>query len=202
MLTLKNQSKLAIVLLLSAFGVANVANVELIINPQSATQIVQIQNQPTDASVTKLVQVLQVDKMVDSLIAQRQARHDGVKNLQNPFPSDTKSIFSKKTNEQLHKIFEKYSQLFSGEMDMAQTREKLLFAYEQAVKKHYNQVEVDALIGFYDTPTGQQTLQKQSLVEQEFLTVAVPAMVGDTEKMQQSLPQLGKELEKIFKLGK
>lgn len=69
MLTLKNQSKLAIVLLLSAFGVANVANVELIINPQSATQIVQIQNQPTDASVTKLVQVLQVDKMVDSLIA-------------------------------------------------------------------------------------------------------------------------------------
>lgn len=202
MLTLKNQSKLAIVLLLSAFGVANVAKAELVINPQSATQIVQIQNQPTDASVTKLVQVLQVDKMVDSLIAQRQAMHDGVKNLPKPFPSDTKSIFSKKTHEQLNKVFEKYTQVFGGEMNMAQTREKLLFAYEQAVKKYYNQVEVDALIGVYDTPTGQQILQKQSLVEQEFLTVAVPTMVGDTEKMQQYLPELGKELEKIFKLDK
>ncbi|MFW2177864.1 MULTISPECIES: DUF2059 domain-containing protein [unclassified Moraxella] len=184
---------------------ATTSHAELVIQPSrpnispELASIALAKAMPSDASTTKLMQVFHIDEMIDSLIAQRQQMAEGVKALPNTLPmTESNSVFSKKTNQQIQKVFEKYRQVFAGQFDSQQSRQQMQQAYRQAVQKHYTQAEVEALIGFYDTPMGQQILPKQSLVTQDFMQIAMPSMMGNSEALQKVLPNLGQDIEKIF----
>ena len=205
-LTAKKLAGLALLLSSSMIMLVNPAYAELIIqnNPVNAqtpvTTINELQNQPTDASLDKLIKVLHIDKMIDEMLAQRQQAATMMKGLPEEFPMDENAgIFSRHAQKQLKNIFVKYSTILGQQLDQPISKQQLQQAYQAIAKKTYTQAEVDALNQFYETPMGQRILSKQSQVSSEFVQVMMPTLIGDTSQFEKAMPSLQKDIEKIFK---
>ena len=204
-----NAKKLALLTLLNSTGMTMLvhpAYAELIIqnNPVSAktpvTTINELQTQPTDASLDKLIKVLHIDKMIDEMLAQRQQAATMMKGLPQELPTDENAgIFSRHAQKQLKNIFVKYSTVLGQQLDQPISKQQLQQAYQAIAKKTYTQAEVDALNQFYETPMGQRILGKQSQVSSEFVQVMMPTLIGDTSQFEKAMPSLQKDIEKIFK---
>lgn len=198
-------------------GLMNVSHAELIINsPQTpSTTIVSATTpavistvlpshvqRPSNESVSKLMQVLHVDDVIEGMLIEQQQLSDAVSTLPTSLPkTDNKvtSIFSRKVQQQMQQVLEKYSSVFAKQIDVPKQRQAMLTAYQTVAKQRYTQAEVNALIAFYDNPMGQQILQKQNLVNSDFLQAVMPMMAGDPAALQQALPTLQKDIENIFK---
>ena len=204
-----NAKKLALLTLLTSTGMTmlvNPAYAELIIqnNPVNAqtpvTTINELQNQPTDAALDKLIKVLHIDKMIDEMLAQRQQAATMMKGLPQELPTDENAgIFSRHAQKQLKNIFVKYSTLLGQQLDQPISKQQLQQAYQAIAKKTYTQAEVAALNQFYETPMGQRILSKQSQVSSEFVQVMMPTLIGDASQFEKAMPSLQKDIEKIFK---
>lgn len=205
-LTAKKLAGLALLLSSSMTMLVHPAYAELIIqnNPVSAqlpvTTINELQTQPTDASLDKLIKVLHIDKMIDEMLAQRQQAATMMKGLPQELPTDENAgIFSRHAQKQLKNIFVKYSTLLGQQLDQPISKKQLQQTYQAIAKKTYTQAEVDALNQFYETPMGQRILSKQSQVSSEFVQVMMPTLIGDTSQFEKAMPSLQKDIEKIFK---
>lgn len=206
-----NAKKLALLALLTSTGMTMLvhpAYAELIIqknpvnavNAQTPIATINVQAQPTDASLDKLIKVLHIDKMIDEMIAQRQQAASMMKGLPQEFPTDENAgIFSRHAQKQLKNIFVKYSTVLGQQLDQPISKQQLQQAYQAIAKKTYTQAEVDALNQFYETPMGQRILSKQSQVSSEFVQVMMPTLIGDTSQLEKAMPSLQKDIEKIFK---
>ena len=204
-----NAKKLALLALLTSTGMTMLvhpAYAELIIqnNPVNAQPLIatlnELQTQPTDASLDKLIKVLHIDKMIDEMIAQRQQAANMMKGLPQELPMDENAgIFSRHAQKQLKNIFVKYSTVLGQQLDQPISKQQLQQAYQAIAKKTYTQAEVDALNQFYETPMGQRILSKQSQVSSEFVQVMMPTLIGDTSQFEKAMPSLQKDIEKIFK---
>ncbi len=160
----------------------------------------ELQTQPTDASLDKLIKVLHIDKMIDEMIAQRQQAASMMKGLPQELPTDENAgIFSRHAQKQLKNIFVKYSTVLGQQLDQPISKQQLQQAYQAIAKRTYTQAEVDALNQFYETPMGQRILSKQSQVSSEFVQVMMPTLIGDTTQFEKAMPSLQKDIEKIFK---
>lgn len=200
--------KLAGLALLTSTGMTTLvhpAYAELIIqnnpvNAQTPIATINVQAQPTDASLDKLIKVLHIDKMIDEMIAQRQQAATMMKGLTQELPTDENAgIFSRHAQKQLKNIFVKYSTILGQQLDQPISKQQLQQAYQAIAKKTYTQAEVDALNQFYETPMGQRILSKQSQVSSEFVQVMMPTLIGDTSQFEKAMPSLQKDIEKIFK---
>lgn len=205
-LTPKKLAGLALLVSSSMTMLVNPAYAELIIqnNPVNAqppvTTINELQTQPTDASLDKLIKVLHIDKMIDEMLAQRQQAANMMKGLPQELPTDENAgIFSRHAQKQLKNIFVKYSTVLGQQLDQPNSKQQLQQAYQAIAKKTYTQAEVDALNQFYETPMGQRILSKQSQVSSEFVQVMMPTLIGDTSQFEKAMPSLQKDIEKIFK---
>lgn len=205
-LTAKKLAGLALLVSSSMTMLVHPAYAELIIqnNPVSAqppvTTINELQTQPTDASLDKLIKVLHIDKMIDEMIAQRQQAASMMKGLPQELPTDENAgIFSRHAQKQLKNIFVKYSTILGQQLDQPISKQQLQQAYQAIAKRTYTQAEVDALNQFYETPMGQRILSKQSQVSSEFVQVMMPTLIGDTSQFEKAMPSLQKDIEKIFK---
>lgn len=208
-LTAKKLAGLALLVSSSMTMLVHPAYAELIIqnNPVNAvnaqppvTTINELQTQPTDASLDKLIKVLHIDKMIDEMIAQRQQAANMMKGLPQELPMDENAgIFSRHAQKQLKNIFVKYSTVLGQQLDQPISKQQLQQAYQAIAKKTYTQAEVDALNQFYETPMGQRILSKQSQVSSEFVQVMMPTLIGDTSQFEKAMPSLQKDIEKIFK---
>ena len=205
-LTPKKLAGLALLVSSSMTMLVHPAYAELIIqkNPVSAqlpvTTINELQTQPTDASLDKLIKVLHIDKMIDEMIAQRQQAASMMKGLPQELPTDENAgIFSRHAQKQLKNIFVKYSTVLGQQLDQPISKQQLQQAYQAIAKKTYTQAEVDALNQFYETPMGQRILSKQSQVSSEFVQIMMPTLIGDTSQLEKAMPSLQKDIEKIFK---
>lgn len=205
-LTAKKLAGLALLVSSSMIMLVNPAYAELIIqnNPLNAqtpvTTINELQNQPTDAALDKLIKVLHIDKMIDEMLAQRQQAATMMKGLPQELPTDENAgIFSRHAQKQLKNIFVKYSTVLGQQLDQPISKQQLQQAYQAIAKKTYTQAEVDALNQFYETPMGQRILSKQSQVSSEFVQVMMPTLIGDTSQFEKAMPSLQKDIEKIFK---
>ena len=205
-LTAKKLAGLALLVSSSMIMLVNPAYAELIIqnNPVNAqtpvTTINELQNQPTDASLDKLIKVLHIDKMIDEMLAQRQQAATMMKGLPQELPTDENAgIFSRHAQKQLKNIFVKYSTVLGQQLDQPISKQQLQQAYQAIAKRTYTQAEVDALNQFYENPMGQRILSKQSQVSSEFVQVMMPTLIGDTSQLEKALPSLQKDIEKIFK---
>ena len=205
-LTAKKLAGLALLVSSSMIMLVHPAYAELIIqnNPLNAqtpvTTINELQTQPTDASLDKLIKVLHIDKMIDEMLAQRQQAATMMKGLPEEFPMDENAgIFSRHAQKQLKNIFVKYSTILGQQLDQPISKQQLQQAYQAIAKRTYTQAEVDALNQFYETPMGQRILSKQSQVSSEFVQVMMPTLIGDTSQFEKAMPSLQKDIEKIFK---
>ncbi|PKZ69098.1 hypothetical protein CYJ96_04720 [Moraxella osloensis] len=205
-LTPKKLAGLALLVSSSMIMLVNPAYAELIIqnNPVNAqtpvTTINELQAQPTDAALDKLIKVLHIDKMIDEMLAQRQQAANMMKGLPQELPTDENAgIFSRHAQKQFKNIFVKYSTVLGQQLDQPISKQQLQQAYQVIAKKTYTQAEVDALNQFYETPMGQRILSKQSQVSSEFVQVMMPTLIGDTIQFEKALPSLQKDIEKIFK---
>ena len=205
-LTAKKLAGLALLVSSSMTMLVHPAYAELIIqnNPVSAqlpvTTINELQTQPTDASLDKLIKVLHIDKMIDEMLAQRQQAANMMKGLPQELPMDENAgIFSRHAQKQLKNIFVKYSTILGQQLDQPISKQQLQQAYQAIAKRTYTQAEVDALNQFYETPMGQRILSKQSQVSSEFVQVMMPTLIGDTSQFEKAMPSLQKDIEKIFK---
>ena len=205
-LTAKKLAGLALLVSSSVTMLVHPAYAELIIqnNPVNGqtpvTTINELQTQPTDASLDKLIKVLHIDKMIDEMIAQRQQAAAMMKGLPQELPTDENAgIFSRHAQKQLKNIFVKYSTVLGQQLDQPISKQQLQQAYQAIAKKTYTQAEVDALNQFYETPMGQRILSKQSQVSSEFVQVMMPTLIGDTTQFEKAMPSLQKDIEKIFK---
>ena len=205
-LTAKKLAGLALLVSSSMIMLVHPAYAELIIqnNPVSAqppvTTINELQTQPTDESLDKLIKVLHIDKMIDEMIAQRQQAASMMKGLPQELPMDENAgIFIRHAQKQLKNIFVKYSTLLGQQLDQPISKQQLQQAYQAIAKRTYTQAEVDALNQFYETPMGQRILSKQSQVSSEFVQVMMPTLIGDTSQFEKAMPSLQKDIEKIFK---
>ena len=205
-LTPKKLAGLALLVSSSMTMLVHPAYAELIIqnNPVNAQPSIatlnELQTQPTDASLDKLIKVLHIDKMIDEMIAQRQQAASMMKGLPQELPMDENAgIFSRHAQKQLKNIFVKYSTVLGQQLDQPISKQQLQQAYQAIAKKTYTQAEVDALNQFYETPMGQRILSKQSQVSSEFVQVMMPTLIGDTTQLEKAMPSLQKDIEKIFK---
>ena len=208
-LTAKKLAGLALLVSSSMTMLVHPAYAELIIqnNPVNAvnaqpsiTTLNELQTQPTDASLDKLIKVLHIDKMIDEMIAQRQQAASMMKGLPQELPTDENAgIFSRHAQKQLKNIFVKYSTVLGQQLDQPISKQQLQQAYQAIAKRTYTQAEVDALNQFYETPMGQRILSKQSQVSSEFVQVMMPTLIGDTSQFEKAMPSLQKDIEKIFK---
>lgn len=205
-LTAKKLAGRALLISSSMIMLVHPVYAELIIqnNPVSAqspvTTINELQTQPTDASLDKLIKVLHIDKMIDEMIAQRQQAASMMKGLPQELPMDENAgIFSRHAQKQLKNIFVKYSTVLGQQLDQPISKQQLQQAYQAIAKKTYTQAEVDVLNQFYETPMGQRILSKQSQVSSEFVQVMMPTLIGDTTQLEKAMPSLQKDIEKIFK---
>ena len=205
-LTAKKLAGLALLVSSSMTMLVHPAYAELIIqnNPVNAqtpvTTINELQAQPTDAALDKLIKVLHIDKMIDEMLAQRQQAANMMKGLPQELPTDENAgIFSRHAQKQFKNIFVKYSTVLGQQLDQPISKQQLQQAYQAIAKKTYTQAEVDALNQFYETPMGQRILSKQSQVSSEFVQVMMPTLIGDTSQFEKAMPSLQKDIEKIFK---
>ncbi|MDO5769239.1 MAG: DUF2059 domain-containing protein [Psychrobacter sp.] len=152
----------------------------------------------SEASILKLMQVMHIDEQIDTII-QSQTMAAEILKQQSQLPAGKDEALTKRQRElrdQIQGLLGQYSQVLSGGIETATDKETLKRAYIDAAKAYYTQNEVDALIGFYDTPTGQSILEKQPQVTSAFLQQALPK---DMSKTQQQLGELLPKMKQIFK---
>ena len=89
----------------------------------------------------------------------------------------------------MRNAWQKYQERLTSD---AELRASVFARFQQLVQKHYTQQEVDALIGFYDSPLGQSILDKQGVMLGEFMQ-SVPAIVD--VKLQSMARETAREME-------
>lgn len=193
------------ILVILSISVNQIAQAELIIQPTDTTLITaSTVSQPTDASIDRLAQVLHIDAQIDAILAQQQAMNTAIGKI----PSMTATTkpkgwglkkWGEKKQYEVQQVLGKYSQIVVQNTDPVAQHQQMLEAYKASAKQHFTQAEVDAQIGFYETPMGQQILAKQPLVTQDYIEKAVPVVLGELpNNIEKVLPDLQKDIEKIF----
>ena len=124
-------------------------------------------------SVQKMMRVMKVESQFDNSISSMlQMMRD---QMVNSIPKHAN--ISAEQRAQIEAVMRNAWQKYQARLTSDPKLRTSVFArFQQLVQKHYTQQEVDALIGFYDSPLGQSILDKQGVMIGEF-TQSVPAIV-------------------------
>lgn len=172
-------------------------------NSTTQNGILVNQQIPTDASVLKLMQVMHVDEQIDAIINGQQAVSDILEEQGNKSKVN-ESKLNKRQRElakNMQGVLAQYTKILAGGVQGTANKEELTQDYLAAAKAHYNQQEVNALIGFYDTQIGQSILEKNPKVTSEFLKASLPdeaEMKQTTEQLEELMPQIKQLIKGVF----
>lgn len=158
---------------------------------------------PTDASVLKLMQVMHVDEQIDAIINGQQAVSDILEEQGNKSKVNEAKLNKRQRElaKNMQGVLSQYTKILAGGVQGTANKEELTQAYLVAAKAHYNQQEVNALIGFYDTQIGQSILEKNPKVTSEFLKASLPdeaEMKQTTEQLEELMPQIKQLIKGVF----
>ena len=158
---------------------------------------------PTDASVLKLMQVMHVDEQIDAIINGQQAVSDILEEQGNKSRVNEAKLNKRQRElaKNMQGVLSQYTKILAGGVQGTANKEELTQAYLAAAKAHYNQQEVNALIGFYDTQIGQSILEKNPKVTSEFLKASLPdeaEMKQTTEQLEELMPQIKQLIKGVF----
>src|SRR2546423_9198926 len=138
-------------------------------------------NAPSEASIKQLLSVTEVQKMQDQMLTQMDALMK---------TAMQQAIHGQKVTADMQKNIDKRS-----EQMMKFFREELAWnslepMYVRVYQKSYTQKEVDDLLAFYQTPTGQSFIKKQPVVSQNMMAdmqQRMGPMMQRIERMQQEV---------------
>ena len=172
-------------------------------NGTTQNGIVVNQQIPTDASVLKLMQVMHVDEQIDAIINGQQAVSDILEEQGNKSRVDEAKLNKRQRElaKNMQGVLSQYTKILAGGVQGTANKEELTQGYLTAAKAHYNQQEVNALIGFYDTQIGQSILEKNPKVTSEFLKASLPdeaEMKQTTEQLEELMPQIKQLIKGVF----
>lgn len=172
-------------------------------NGTTQNGIVVNQQIPTDASVLKLMQVMHVDEQIDAIINGQQAVSDILEEQGNKSRVNEAKLNKRQRElaKNMQSVLAQYTKILAGGVQGTANKEELTQAYLAAAKAHYNQQEVNALIGFYDTQIGQSILEKNPKVTSEFLKASLPdeaEMKQTTEQLEGLMPQIKQLIKGVF----
>ena len=140
-------------------------------------------------SVQKMMRVMKVESQYDSALGSTlQMMRD---QMVNSIPKHANISAEQRTQIEavIQNAWQKYQERLTGD---AELRKTVFVSFQQLAQKYYTQQEVDALIGFYDSPLGQSILDKQGMMIGEF-TQSVPAIL-DT-RIQSMAREIRREME-------
>ena len=140
-------------------------------------------------SVQKMMRVMKVESQYDSALGSTlQMMRD---QMVNSIPKHANISAEQRTQIEavIQNAWQKYQARLTGDPKL---RTNVFARFQQLVQKHYTQQEVDALIGFYDSPLGQSILDKQGVMLGEFMQ-SVPVIVD--VKLQAMARETAREME-------
>jgi hypothetical protein len=153
------------------------------------------QQNPADAPATKediqrymeVTHSHQMMKQIYDVIAKsvRDATHDRVIHEKSNLPPDAEERINKKTDELLKNM----------------PIDELLDVMVSVYQKHWTKSDVDNLIAFYSTPTGQKVLTEMPQTMAEAMQAMRPVMLRRMDSMKQNVDQQLAELKKEYKVG-
>ena len=147
---------------------------------------------PTEDSIKQLLDVTQARTMVDTMNSQMQNM------LKNSMQAATRG---QKVTPQVQKEIEQIEQEMSSEMKDVLTWSKLESMYIRVYQKSFSAQEVDGLIAFYKTPTGQALLTKMPIVLQNTMNEVQQMIMPMVQRLQQKQQQIASELQSQKKDG-
>ena len=151
-------------------------------------------------SVQKMMRVMKVESQFDnSLNSTLQMIRD---QMVNSIPKHANISAEQRAQIEavIQNAWQKYQEQLTGD---AELRKTVFTSFQQLAQKYYTQQEVDALIGFYDSPLGQSILDKQGMMIGEF-TQSVPAIL-DTRiqsMAREIMREMNAEIHRIVNQGR
>ena len=151
-------------------------------------------------SVQKMMRVMKVESQYDSALGSTlQMMRD---QMVNSIPKHANISTEQRAQIEavIQNAWQKYQERLAGD---AELRKTVFASFQQLAQKYYTQQEVDALIGFYDSPLGQSILDKQGMMIGEF-TQSVPAIL-DTRiqsMAREIMREMNAEIHRIVNQGR
>ena len=132
-------------------------------------------NPPSEASVKQLLQLAQAQKLIDSVMAQmdelmKQTLHQATQGQETP----------PKVQKEIDRQQAEVAALMKELLDW----KKLEPMYVRIYQKTFSQQEVDGMIAFYQTPTGQAVVSKMPAAMQNTMNEIQQMMGPVVQKMQ------------------
>lgn len=151
-------------------------------------------------SVQKMMRVMKFESQYDSALGStlRMMRDQMVNSI--PKHANISTEQRAQIEAVIQNAWQKYQERLAGD---AELRKTVFVSFQQLAQKHYTQQEVDALIGFYDSPLGQSILDKQGMIIGEF-TQSVPAIL-DTRiqsMTREIMREMNAEIHRIVNQGR
>lgn len=130
---------------------------------------------PSPESVERLLIVTKTDKMIDSMLQNMEGMISGMADKMRPSGEDTPEAKAKRDN-----AMRKMLPIMKEELSW----DKMKSMYTQIYSESFNQVEIDGLIAFYNSPAGIAFVNKMPLVMQKSMTLTQERMGPMMQKIE------------------
>ena len=151
-------------------------------------------------SVQKMMRVMKFESQYDNSISSifQMMRDQMVNSIRNR--TDISAEQRTQIEAVIRNAWQQYQERLAGD---AELRKTVFASFQQLAQKHYTQQEVDALIGFYDSPVGQSILEKQGMMKDE-VRRAIPAMLNAKVQpiAQEIMREMNVEIHRILNQGR
>ena len=151
-------------------------------------------------SVQKMMRVMKMESEFDNSISSifQMMRDQMVNSIRNR--TDISAEQRTQIEAVIRNAWQQYQERLAGD---AELRKTVFASFQQLAQKHYTQQEVDALIGFYDSPVGQSILEKQGMMKDE-VRRAIPAMLNAKVQpiAQEIMREMNVEIHRILNQGR
>ena len=141
---------------------------------------------PSDASIKQLLEVSHVRTLVDAMIGQM----DGI--MKNAMAQATQG---QQPTPDVQKEIDQVESEVKAQMKNVLDWSKLEPMYIRIYQKSFNQQEIDGMIAFYKTPTGQAVLNKMPLVLQNTMTEVQQMLQPMMQNLQQKQHEIAAKVQ-------
>lgn len=150
--------------------------------------------EPTDASVQKLAQIFELEEFANQSLSSDPEMLDNF--VKQSFANMPLTGEYKKVYEQ---IVARYLKELTAYTNTPENRQIIVNSYMSALKRNYDQQEIDAQIKFYSTDIGKRIMSKQDAFNEDYLEgVSSTIYTQQAEFMQQMMPKMMMELMQAF----
>jgi uncharacterized protein len=143
-------------------------------------------NPPSEASIKQLLEVAQAHKLIDTMMAQM----DGF--MKNVMQQATQG---QHITPQVQKDIDKRRAEMMAAMKELVDWNKLEPMYVRVYQKTFTQQEVDGMVSFYKTPTGQALLNKMPVVMQNTMSEMQQMMAPMMQRIQRMQQEVVAEIQ-------